>query len=109
MAWLQHAFARSLTDVAPSTAATYAKDVDAFVIWAERAQISGPEGVTRLTLRRYLGYLATRRYARRTIARKVSALRRYFDWLRHDGHVGARRCEPVAACPGPGRARPPPR
>lgn len=89
MAWLQHAFARSLTDVTPSTAATYAKDVDAFVIWAERAEISGPQGVTRLTLRRYLGYLATRRYARRTIARKVSALRRYFDWLRHDGHVDA--------------------
>jgi integrase/recombinase XerC len=85
--WLQQAFARSLTDVTPSTATGYAKDVDAFVSWAERAEISGPEGVTRLTLRRYLGYLATRRYARRTIARKVSALRRYFDWLRHDGHI----------------------
>jgi integrase/recombinase XerC len=87
--WLQQAFARSLTDVTPSTAAGYAKDVAAFVSWAERAEIRGPEGVTRLTLRRYLGYLATRRYARRTIARKVSALRRYFDWLRHDGHVDA--------------------
>jgi integrase/recombinase XerC len=87
--WLQQAFARSLTDVTPSTAAGYAKDVDAFVSWAERAEIGGPEAVTRLTLRRYLGYLATRRYARRTIARKVSALRRYFDWLRHDGHVDA--------------------
>jgi integrase/recombinase XerC len=85
--WLQQAFARSLTDVAAPTAAVYAKDVDAFVAWAERAGLGGPEAVTRLTLRRYLGYLATRRYARRTIARKVSALRRYFHWLRHDGHV----------------------
>jgi len=33
-------------------------------------------------LRRYLAYLATRRYSRRTIARKAAALRRYFAWLR---------------------------
>jgi site-specific recombinase XerD len=89
VAWLQQAFARSLTDVTVPTAAGYTKDVDAFVIWAERAGIGDPAAVTRLTLRRYLGYLATRRYARRTIARKVSALRRYFDWLRHDGHIDA--------------------
>jgi integrase/recombinase XerC len=85
--WLQQAFARSLTDVAPATATAYTKDVYAFVTWAERAGLSGPEAVTRLTLRRYLGYLATRGYARRTMARKVSGLRRYFRWLRHDGHV----------------------
>jgi site-specific recombinase XerD len=40
-------------------------------------------------LRRYLAYLATRRYARRTVARKVSALRRYFGWLRHSGAIAS--------------------
>jgi integrase/recombinase XerC len=85
--WLQQAFVRSLTDVAPATVTAYTKDVDGFVTWAERAGLCGPDAVTRLTLRRYLGYLATRGYARRTMARKVSALRRYFHWLRHEGHV----------------------
>jgi integrase/recombinase XerC len=85
MTWRQDDFARSLTDVVPSTALVYGKDVAAFLTWAERAGLDGPEAVTRLLLRRYLAYLATRRYARRTIARKVSALRRYFGFLRHEG------------------------
>ena len=87
MSWRQEGFARSLTDVAPATALVYTKDVAAFLTWAERAGLAGPEAVTRLVLRRYLAYLATRRYARRTVARKVSALRRYFGFLRHEGVV----------------------
>ncbi len=88
MTWRQDEFARSLTDVAAATAAAYSSDVDAFVTWAERAGLAGPEAVTRLILRRYLGYLATRRYARPTVARKVAALRRYFRWLLHVGAIG---------------------
>jgi site-specific recombinase XerD len=38
--------------------------------------------VDRLILRRYLAYLGTRNFAKRTIARKASALRRYFSWAR---------------------------
>jgi site-specific recombinase XerD len=86
--WRQDEFARSLTDVAAATAAAYSSDVDAFVTWAARAGLAGPEAVTRLILRRYLGYLATRRYARPTVARKVAALRRYFRWLLHVGAIG---------------------
>lgn len=88
MTWRQDEFARSLTDVAAATAAAYSSDVDAFVTWAARAGLAGPEAVTRLILRRYLGYLATRRYARPTVARKVAALRRYFRWLLHVGAIG---------------------
>jgi site-specific recombinase XerD len=88
MTWRQDEFARSLTDVAAATGAAYSNDVDAFVTWAARAGLAGPEAVTRLILRRYLGYLATRRYARPTVARKVAALRRYFRWLLHVGAIG---------------------
>lgn len=82
MAWAQDDFVRSLVSAAPNTRAAYAADVAQFVAWAERAGIESPHGVQRLTLRRYLAYLTTRRFARRTIARKAAALRRYFDWLR---------------------------
>jgi site-specific recombinase XerD len=88
VSWRQEEFVQSLTDVAPATATAYANDVDAFVTWAARAGLAGPEAVTRLILRRYLGYLATRRYARPTVARKVAALRRYFRWLLHAGVIG---------------------
>ncbi len=87
MSWQVDDFERSLTDVARSTVVAYRHDVDGFVVWATRAQLDGPEMVTRLLLRRYLAFLATRRYARSTVARKVAALRRYFDWLRRQGAV----------------------
>jgi integrase/recombinase XerC len=80
--WHLDGFTRSLTDVASSTVAAYQRDVGMFVGWAERGGLVGPERVERLHLRRYLAYLATRGYARRTIARRASALRRYFGWLR---------------------------
>jgi integrase/recombinase XerC len=85
--WQLDGFAASLTAVGPATVSAYRSDVGAFVSWLERAGPCEPGQVTRLVLRRYLAYLATRRYARRTIARKASALRRYFGWLHHVGAV----------------------
>lgn len=103
MSWQVDDFERSLTDVAPSTIVAYRRDVDAFVAWAVRAQLSGPPQVTRLLLRRYLAFLATRRYARRTVARKVAALRRYFDWLRRQGAITIDPSIRLSVPAGPGR------
>lgn len=85
MGWHRDEFCRAMTAIADSTRDVYGRDLDAFIEWAERLGLAGPWEVDRLKLRRYLGYLATRRYAPRTIARKASALRRYFDWLRRNG------------------------
>ncbi len=89
MTWAVDDFERSLGALARATVCAYVGDVDAFVDWAGRAGIASPAGVDRLVLRRYLAYLATRRYARRTIARKAAALRRYFAWAQRAGHVAA--------------------
>ena len=86
--WQLERFAQSLTTVAPATVVAYQSDVAAFVEWAERAGHDGPATVERLLLRRYLAYLSTRQYARRTIARKAAALRRYFRWLARTGAIG---------------------
>jgi site-specific recombinase XerD len=43
--------------------------------------------VDRKMLRRYVAHLATRGMARRSVARKVSALRRYFRWLVRTGRL----------------------
>ncbi len=85
MVWETTAFTASLGSASPHTVAAYARDVEQFVAWAERAGVDGPEAVSRVMLRRYLAYLATRRLARRTIARKAASLRRYFGWLRRTG------------------------
>ena len=89
MSWQVDDFARSLVAASPHTASAYDHDVREFVTWAERAQLTGPQAVSRITLRRYLAYLSTRRLARRTIARKAASLRRYFGWLCRTGILSA--------------------
>ncbi len=89
MCWREEGFGRSLTGLSEHTVAAYGSDLEAFVEWAGRGGISGPEQVDRLLLRRYLAYLATRGYSRRTIARKAAMLRRYMRWLQRQGAIEA--------------------
>ena len=103
MDWQVDGFLRSLTGVAPATVRAYGGDVAGFTDWAERAGVEGPAGVDRLLLRRYLAYLATRRYARRTVARKAAALRRYFKWLHRTGVIPADPAVRLSAPAGEGR------
>ncbi|MXV99469.1 MAG: tyrosine recombinase [Acidimicrobiaceae bacterium] len=86
--WGLEAWLDSLSGVAESTRAVYARDAAAAVQWLEDAGVAGPSAVDRRTLRRYLADLGVNRYAARTISRKVSVLRRYFDWARRTGRVG---------------------
>ena len=78
--WRSGSFLRGLTSVADSTAAVYDRDLQAFIRWAAGEGADSPSRVTRQTLRLYLAHLAGEDYARTTIARKVSVLRRYFAW-----------------------------
>jgi site-specific recombinase XerD len=87
VAWHLDEFVRSLTAVTPSTVDAYSRDLRAFTAWAERLGVDDPGTVDRQTLRRYLAYLATRGQARRTIARRASALRRYYRWLQRSGRL----------------------
>jgi integrase/recombinase XerC len=87
VAWELDEFSRSLAEESPLTARAYRSDLESFVTWAGRLGAAGPDDIDRLTLRRYLGYLATRRYAKRTVARKVASIRRYFDWQRRRGAI----------------------
>ena len=101
--WHLDEFVQSLTAVSANTVAAYHRDVAAFAEWAGRAGIDDSAAVDRLLLRRYLAYLTTRRYARRTIARKTSALRRYFGWLRRTGLRGDDPSSTLHAPSGGGR------
>jgi len=103
VAWQQEEFLRSLTAASANTVAAYRRDVAAFVEWAERADTPGPHAVDRIVLRRYLSYLATSRYSRRTIARRASALRRYFGWLQRAGAIGTDPSHGLSAPKGEGR------
>jgi len=103
MAWYERDFLASLTSVAPRTVEAYASDLVAFTTWAERGHATGPGDVDRTLLRRYVAHLATRRYAKRSIARKVSALRRYFAWAARTGRIAADPSSGLSAPRGDGR------
>jgi site-specific recombinase XerD len=87
MAWEGETFVASLTACNDASRAVYARDLAAFCAWADRGGLTDPAQVDRRTVRRYLAYLDSRGYARRTIARKASVVRRYFDWARRRGLV----------------------
>jgi integrase/recombinase XerC len=86
-AWELGAFAQALGGRSEATRRAYGSDLTAFAEWAARGGVDGPAPVDRMLLRRYLAFLATRRYARASVARKAAALRAYFLWCRRRGLI----------------------
>jgi integrase/recombinase XerC len=85
--WDLDGFLGSLTAAAPATVTAYRGDLVDFTRWAATVGVEGPEAVDRRFLRRYLVELADRPAAPRTIARRTSAVRRYFRWLARTGRL----------------------
>jgi len=88
-AWDLAAFGASLSGRSAATRRAYGGDLAAFIEWAGRGGVRTPASVDRMFLRRYLAFLATRRYARSSVARKAAALRAYFSWCRRRGLIAA--------------------
>jgi integrase/recombinase XerC len=86
LGWATDGFAASLAGSSPHTRAAYAHDVEEFVAWTERGGLA-PHDIDHRALRRYLGYLDTRGFARTTIARKAAAVRAYLRWLHRHGVI----------------------
>lgn len=85
--WRLGDFVRSHTSLSERTLSAYETDVRLFAEWVGRSHIDAPDQVTRTLVRRYVASLSTRQLARRSIARKAAALRRYFGWAIADGFV----------------------
>jgi integrase/recombinase XerC len=67
-------------ELSPNTVAAYETDLAQFAQWSGRAKVEGLAEIDRRLLRRYIAFLSERRLARRSIARKASALRSLFKW-----------------------------
>ncbi len=87
MDWDLGAFVAGLTAAAPATVHAYRRDLEDFTSWAGEQGIQTPSEVDRKVLRRYLMALADRQLAPRTVARRVSSLRRYFAWCTRSGRL----------------------
>ncbi len=71
-------------NVSPQTVRAYSSDLARYLEWAERED-ADPLGSDPRILRRYLADLDRARYARRTIARRLSAIRSLFAYLNREG------------------------
>jgi site-specific recombinase XerD len=85
--WEEARFSASLSGLAPSTRAAYGRDLDAFVRWSAERGVTGPHGVDRSLLRRYLVDLHDRDLAAASVRRRIASLRRYFAWAVSAGRI----------------------
>lgn len=96
--WNLDDFVKSLTSVSAATRSVYLRDLDAFVVWCEGVAVSNPAAVDRHVLRHWLSVLTDDGYARKTINRKLSSIRRYFAWALRTDRVSL---DPTTGIHGP--------
>ena len=89
MPWDVEGLVASLAARSEHTRRAYEHDAREFVAWAERGGCPEPGDLDRRTLRRYLAYLETRCFARRSVARKAAAVRALVADLRRRGQLTA--------------------
>ena len=81
-AFLRHL--RSVRNYSPQTLRAYRSDLQGFVRFLE-ARGRGSARVDPLAIRAFVADLGARERKRSTMARKVSALRSFYDWMRREG------------------------
>ena len=101
--WRIDDFTDALTSLSANTVSSYGSDIRSFAEWCARSNITDPAEVTRMTMRRYLAHLTTRRFARSTMARKAASLRRYYRWLIASGAATVDPTSGVSVSGGGGR------
>lgn len=97
-------FCRSLEaerNLSSHTVRNYRLDLADYGRWAARHDID-PLQATHRQVRSYLGELDRAQYARRTVNRRLSALKSFFRWLVICGHVEA---DPMSVLQGPKTAK----
>ena len=104
--WHLAGFVASLTNSAENTVAAYRSDIEGFIGWfsgSSESDLVACDQVDRLLLRRYVAMLTTSGFAKRSVARKVSALRRYFAYLRREGVLATDPSTALRSPTGDGR------
>ena len=72
--------------VSPHTTRAYSADLARYLEWAERSGVN-PITLDHRQMRAYLAEMDRARYARRTIARRLSSIRSFFAYLHTEGLV----------------------
>ena len=79
--WNVDEFLRFLVAVSPATLKAYKQDLNEFIRWSEENGFSAPEAITRNDVDSWIANMQKNGRAQKTMARRISALRRYYQWL----------------------------
>lgn len=93
---------REQRGLSPHTVEAYRRDLHQFFDFADGRGAAAIADIDRALLRRYLGYLDTAGYARRSVARKASSVRAFYRDASRRGMVDV---NPAEALPRPKRPR----
>ena len=85
--WNVGEFLRFLTAVSPATVNAYNSDLNEFINWTKGRGCADQMAVGRNEVRARVAKMSGDGYAPRTIARRLSTLRRYFGWLHQSGFI----------------------
>lgn len=86
----------SQRNLSPHSLAAYRRDLSQFMAFCDRATVSRVQDVDRKLVRRFVAYLDTLGYARRSIARKTSAVRVFFADQARRGEILLNPADQVA-------------
>jgi site-specific recombinase XerD len=79
--WNVDEFLRFLVAVSPATLKAYEQDLNEFIRWSAKSGSTAPEAITRNDVDSWIADMQKNGNAQKTMARRISALRRYFQWL----------------------------
>lgn len=83
------AFLEAEKNASPYTVRNYTRDLLEFFAFVTGKQIDSLKDVNKLTLRAYLAHLMEQKYAKSSIARKLSAIRSFYRYLMREELINA--------------------
>ena len=79
--WNVDEFLRFLTAASPATVKAYRQDLNDFIRWSEERGYRTPKAISRNEVDSWIASMQKSGRAQKTMARRISALRRYYQWL----------------------------
>ena len=79
--WNVDEFLRFLTAVSPATIEAYRQDLRDFIRWSEESGYRTPGAISRNEVESWIAGMLNNGRAQKTMARRISTLRRYYQWL----------------------------
>ncbi len=64
-----------------NTISAYRRDLEQFIVYCEKNKLTSLKDISEKNIRRFMVYLSSRQLSPTSVSRKLSALRKYFDYL----------------------------